>query len=113
MTRRLGLRRALRTQQGSPKRVVQSLESGARYGLLVVRIEPCLSPLLSKAQPIIASGAEKRRLMEAVLAWAREVGQGLEEFTREQRKQITAHSWGSSVVWRSKPESTDSYRWTA
>ena len=30
-----------------------------------------------------ASGAEKRRLMEAVLAWAREVGQGLDELTPE------------------------------
>ena len=35
-----------------------------------------------------ASGAEKRRLMEAVLAWAREVGQGLDELTPEQRKEI-------------------------
>ena len=33
-----------------------------------------------------ASGAEKRRLMEAVLAWAREVGQGLDELTPEQRR---------------------------
>ena len=31
---------------------------------------------------------EKRRLMEAVLAWAREVGQGLDELTPEQRKEI-------------------------
>ena len=35
-----------------------------------------------------AGGAEKRRLMEAVLAWAREVGQGLDEVTPEQRKEI-------------------------
>ena len=35
-----------------------------------------------------ASGAEKRRLMEAVLAWAREVGQGLDELTPEQRREI-------------------------
>ena len=33
-----------------------------------------------------ASGAEKRRLMEAVLAWAREVGQGLDELAPEQRR---------------------------
>ena len=33
-------------------------------------------------------GAEKRRLMEAVLAWARNVGQGLDELTPEQRKEI-------------------------
>ena len=32
-----------------------------------------------------ASGAEKRRLMEEVLAWAREFGQGLDELTREER----------------------------
>ena len=35
-----------------------------------------------------AGGAEKRRLMEAVLAWAREVGKGLDELTDEQRKEI-------------------------
>ena len=35
-----------------------------------------------------ASGAEKLRLMEAVFAWARDVGQGLDELTPEQRKQI-------------------------
>ena len=35
-----------------------------------------------------ASGAEKRRLMEVVLAWARDVGQGLAELTDEQRKEI-------------------------
>ena len=35
-----------------------------------------------------ASGAEKRELMEAVLSWAREVGQGLDELTPEQRQQI-------------------------
>ena len=40
----------------------------------------------SRAQE--ASGAEKRRLMEAVLAWAREVGQGLDELTPEQRREI-------------------------
>ena len=32
-----------------------------------------------------ASGAEKRRLMEEVLAWAREFGQGLDEVTPEER----------------------------
>ena len=35
-----------------------------------------------------ASGDEKRRLMEAVLAWAREVGKGLDELTDEQRKEL-------------------------
>ena len=35
-----------------------------------------------------AGGAEKRRLMEAVLAWAREVGKGLDELTDEQRKEL-------------------------
>ena len=35
-----------------------------------------------------ASGAEKRQLMEVVLAWARDVGQGLDELTDEQRKEI-------------------------
>ena len=35
-----------------------------------------------------ASGTEKRKLMETVLAWAREVGQGLDELTDEQRKEI-------------------------
>ena len=32
-----------------------------------------------------ASGAEKRRLMKYVLAWAREFGQGLDEVTPEER----------------------------
>ena len=35
-----------------------------------------------------AGGTEKRRLMEAVLAWAREVGKGLDELTDEQRKEL-------------------------
>ena len=35
-----------------------------------------------------AGGAEKRRLMETVLTWARELGQGLDELTPEQRKEI-------------------------
>ena len=35
-----------------------------------------------------ASGVEKRRLMEAVLAWARNVGQGIDDLTDEQRKEI-------------------------
>ena len=35
-----------------------------------------------------ASGTEKRELMEAVLSWAREVGQGLDELTDEQRTEI-------------------------
>ena len=35
-----------------------------------------------------ASGAEKRRLMETVLSWARNVGQGIDELTDEQRKEI-------------------------
>jgi site-specific DNA recombinase len=35
-----------------------------------------------------ASGTEKRRLMETILTWAREVGQGLDELTPEQRKEI-------------------------
>ena len=35
-----------------------------------------------------ASGAEKRRLMETVLTWARNVGQGLDELTDAQRKEI-------------------------
>ena len=35
-----------------------------------------------------ASGAEKRKLMEAVLSWAKEVGQGMDELTPEQRQQI-------------------------
>ena len=35
-----------------------------------------------------ASGSEKLRLMEAVFAWARDVGQGLDELTPEQRKEI-------------------------
>ena len=35
-----------------------------------------------------ASGAEKRQLMETVLAWARDVGQGIDELTDEQRKEI-------------------------
>ena len=35
-----------------------------------------------------ASGAEKRRLMKYVLAWAREVGKGLDELTDEQRKEL-------------------------
>ena len=35
-----------------------------------------------------ASGTEKLRLVEAVFAWARDVGQGLDELTPEQRKQI-------------------------
>ena len=35
-----------------------------------------------------ASGAEKRRLMETVLSWARNVGQGIDDLTDEQRKEI-------------------------
>ena len=35
-----------------------------------------------------ASGAEKLRLKEAVFAWVRDVGQGLDESTPEQRKEI-------------------------
>ncbi|MDE2842591.1 MAG: recombinase family protein [Chloroflexota bacterium] len=35
-----------------------------------------------------ASGAEKRLLMDAVLAWAREVGKGLDDLTDEQRREI-------------------------
>ena len=35
-----------------------------------------------------ASGTEQRQLMETVLSWAREVGQGLDELTDEQRKEI-------------------------
>ena len=35
-----------------------------------------------------ASGAEKRRLMETVLSWARNLGQGIDELTDEQRKEI-------------------------
>jgi site-specific DNA recombinase len=35
-----------------------------------------------------ASGAEKRQLMETVLSWARNVGQGLDDLTDEQRKEI-------------------------
>ena len=35
-----------------------------------------------------ASGTEKRRLMETILAWARNVGQGLDELTDEQRKEL-------------------------
>ena len=35
-----------------------------------------------------ASGAEKRRLMETILAWAREVDQGLDDLTSERRMQI-------------------------
>ena len=35
-----------------------------------------------------ASGTEKLRLKEAVFAWARDVGQGLDELTPEQRKEF-------------------------
>ena len=35
-----------------------------------------------------ASGAEKLRLMETVLAWASDIGQGIDELTDEQRKEI-------------------------
>ena len=35
-----------------------------------------------------ANGAEKRATMEAVLAWARKVGDGLDEMTPEQRKAV-------------------------
>ena len=35
-----------------------------------------------------ASGTEKRRLMETVLAWARNVGEGIDELTDEQRREI-------------------------
>ena len=35
-----------------------------------------------------ASGAEKRRLMETTLAWARKVGKGIDELTDEERKEI-------------------------
>ena len=35
-----------------------------------------------------ASGAEKRRMLEAVLAWAKEVGKGLDDLTYKQRREI-------------------------
>ena len=35
-----------------------------------------------------ASGAEKRRLMETILAWGRNIGQGIDELTDEERKEI-------------------------
>ena len=35
-----------------------------------------------------ASGAEKRRLMETTLAWARKVGKGIDELTDEESKEI-------------------------
>ena len=35
-----------------------------------------------------ASRAEKRRLMETILAWARDVGQGLDELTPEQQEKV-------------------------
>ena len=35
-----------------------------------------------------AGGTEKRLMMEAVVAWAREVGKGLDDLTDEQRKEI-------------------------
>ena len=35
-----------------------------------------------------ARGTEQRELMETVLAWARNVGQGIDELTDEQRKEI-------------------------
>ena len=35
-----------------------------------------------------ASGAEKRRLMETTLAWARKVGKGIDELTDEECKEI-------------------------
>ena len=35
-----------------------------------------------------ASGAEKRALIGAVLAWAGEVGEGLEELAPEQRREV-------------------------
>ena len=35
-----------------------------------------------------ASGTEKRRLVEDVLAWAREIGEGLDDLTPEQRHEI-------------------------
>ena len=35
-----------------------------------------------------AGGVEKRRLMESVLAWATEIGKGLDDLTDEQRRDI-------------------------
>ena len=35
-----------------------------------------------------ASGAEKRQMMETILTWARNVGQGIDKLTDEQRKEI-------------------------
>ena len=35
-----------------------------------------------------ASGAEKRQLMKTILAWARNVGQGIDELTDKERKEI-------------------------
>ena len=34
------------------------------------------------------SGAKKRELTEVVLAWSRDVGEGLDELTPEQRKEV-------------------------
>ena len=43
---------------------------------------------LDDLQARAASGAEKRATMEAVLAWAGEVGDGLDDMTPEQRKAV-------------------------
>ena len=43
-----------------------------------------------------ASGTEKRRLVEDVLTWAREVGEGLDDLTPEQRHEILPSFWTCS-----------------
>ena len=45
-----------------------------------------------------ASGVEKRQLMETILAWARNVGQGLDELTDAQRKEILQMVLGQVVI---------------
>ena len=55
-----------------------------------------------------ASGAEKLRLMEAVFAWARDVGQGLDELIPSSERRFCGWSWK-----RSSPTGTTTWtsRW--
>ena len=85
----------LRSIQTREERAITLLVSGRiteaqlddQRKLITERLESVRAKL-DEYRARAASGAEKLRLVEAVFAWARDVGQGLDELTPEQRKQI-------------------------
>ncbi len=72
-------------------RSIQTREERAMTLFVSGRITKRLENVRSKLDDYrawTASGTEKLRLKEAVFAWARDVGQGLDELTPEQRKEF-------------------------